>query len=185
MTFLWLRKISPQFRATPWPIEKKPEPLKNDNWQTSTTLWYTNIAGWNIPMFNRKYIFKPGPFSSQLCSFTRVIQIHVLPNIYQIIYNLPSKGVSNSSKKAGFAISCSPLKKTLAKNRSRNESTRRKTAPLKGWCWKKRLPKRENEAGKLVGGCFPNPSGKYSQNWIMNPQQSGWNFNNYKGNSPW
>ena len=31
------------------------------------TLWWTNIAGWNIPMFNRKYIFNPGPFSSQLC----------------------------------------------------------------------------------------------------------------------
>jgi len=23
-----------------------------------------NIAGWNIPVFNRKYIFKPGPFGT-------------------------------------------------------------------------------------------------------------------------
>ena len=26
------------------------------------TIWYTNIAGWNIPMFNRKYIFKRSIF---------------------------------------------------------------------------------------------------------------------------
>ncbi len=31
-----------------------------------STLWQTNIAGWNIPIFNRKYIWTiiPGPFSS-------------------------------------------------------------------------------------------------------------------------
>ena len=27
------------------------------------TIWQTNIAGWNIPIFNRRYIFHPGPFS--------------------------------------------------------------------------------------------------------------------------
>ena len=27
------------------------------------TIWETNIAGWNISIFNRKYIFNPGPFS--------------------------------------------------------------------------------------------------------------------------
>ena len=30
-------------------------------------LVFPNIAGWNLPMLNRKYIFNPGPFSSQLC----------------------------------------------------------------------------------------------------------------------
>ena len=37
-------------------IALKHYPLVNDH-----------IAGWNISSFNRKYIFNPGPFSSQLC----------------------------------------------------------------------------------------------------------------------
>ena len=31
------------------------------------TLQYTNIAGWNILIFNRKYIFNPGPLSIFHC----------------------------------------------------------------------------------------------------------------------
>ena len=30
--------------------------------ETLRTIWYTNIAGWNIPIFNRKYIFKRSIF---------------------------------------------------------------------------------------------------------------------------
>ena len=32
------------------------------------TLVFPNRAGWNIPVFDRKYIFKLSPFSSQLLS---------------------------------------------------------------------------------------------------------------------
>ena len=31
-----------------------------------------HIAGWNIPMFSRKYIFHPGPFSIAMLSFGSV-----------------------------------------------------------------------------------------------------------------
>ena len=40
-------------------------------WLFTDTLWQTNIA-MNIPIFNRTYIFNPGPFSSQLCQFAKV-----------------------------------------------------------------------------------------------------------------
>ncbi len=35
-------------------------------------LGFTNIAGWNIPIFNRKYIFNPGPFSIAMLDYPRV-----------------------------------------------------------------------------------------------------------------
>ena len=36
------------------------------------TLWQTNIAGWNITIFNRKYIFNPGPFSIAMLVYRSV-----------------------------------------------------------------------------------------------------------------
>ena len=32
-----------------------------------------NIAGWNIPMLNRKYIFNPGPFFIALLVYQSVL----------------------------------------------------------------------------------------------------------------
>ena len=31
-----------------------------------------HIAGWNIPIFNRKYIFNPGPFSIAMLDYRSV-----------------------------------------------------------------------------------------------------------------
>ena len=41
---------------------------------TTSTPPKTNIAGWNIPMFNRKYIFIHGPFSMAMLVYQRVGQ---------------------------------------------------------------------------------------------------------------
>ena len=40
-----------------------------------TILWETNIAGWNIPIFNRKYIFNPGPFSIAMLDYRSVTPV--------------------------------------------------------------------------------------------------------------
>ena len=41
-------------------------------------LGFTNIAGWNIPMFNRKNIFNPGPFSIDMLVY-RSVNIMLVP----------------------------------------------------------------------------------------------------------
>ena len=35
-------------------------------------VWETNMAGWNIPMFKRKYIFISGPFSMAILDYRSV-----------------------------------------------------------------------------------------------------------------
>ena len=55
----------------------------------SYTLWQTNIACWNIPFFNKKYIFNRGPFSiaTLVCrSVSCTISLQISPSIA-----LPSK----------------------------------------------------------------------------------------------
>ncbi len=56
-----------------WPSQKERMRLRTIICQVSLLLVSgrvcqgANIAGWNIPIFHRKYIFNPGPCSGQLC----------------------------------------------------------------------------------------------------------------------
>ena len=43
-------------------------------WQKIPSGRLTYIAGWNIPMFNSKYIFNPGPFSFAVLVYRRVMK---------------------------------------------------------------------------------------------------------------
>ena len=47
--------------------------LSTNDFRDAHTLVFPNIAGWNVPFFNRKYIFNPGPpFFSQLWFSDRI-----------------------------------------------------------------------------------------------------------------
>ena len=66
---------------------------------------------WNIPMFHRKYIFNPGPFSSQLCSITggsnpKIARNPTFPT--EFFPSLPSKELTYPPKMGfwrGFSFS--------------------------------------------------------------------------------